>query len=68
MPRQSVSISDQSDLFAPAPKLPEGFAYRDDIISFIEEQVMMGQQLRIPTKSAMHSNSKLANVKAKSRH
>jgi alkylated DNA repair dioxygenase AlkB len=48
MPRHSVAISDQSDLFVPAPKLPEGFAYRDDIISPIEEQAMIERFEELP--------------------
>jgi hypothetical protein len=48
MPRQSAATSDQSDLFVAVPKLPDGFAYQDDIISPIEEQAMIERFEELP--------------------
>ena len=50
MPRHSVAPSNQSDLFAAAPKLPAGFAYGENIISAAEEQAMIERFKELPFK------------------
>jgi hypothetical protein len=50
MPRQYPAIHDQNDLFASAPKLPEGFACRNEIISPIEDRALVERFEELPFK------------------
>ena len=44
------AAADQIELFAPEPKLPPGFAYRDDIITAAEERELVAQLAELPFK------------------
>jgi alkylated DNA repair dioxygenase AlkB len=44
----SKRVSDQIELFAPAPALPLGFAYRDAIITGADEQALVAQIAALP--------------------
>jgi alkylated DNA repair dioxygenase AlkB len=46
----SRSSADQIELFAPEPKLPAGFAYRDDVISAAEERALVERIAELPFK------------------
>lgn len=48
MPRPFAATSDQSDLFVSVPKLPDGFAYQEGIISPCEEQTMIECFVELP--------------------
>jgi alkylated DNA repair dioxygenase AlkB len=50
MARRQFSMSAQSELFAPAPCLPAGFAYRDDVISSDEERALLKRFEDLPFK------------------
>jgi alkylated DNA repair dioxygenase AlkB len=45
-----VSASAQSDLFAVEPSFPEGFAYRDDLITAAEECILLEELKSLPFK------------------
>lgn len=50
MARRQSSASGQSDLFADAPSLPAGFAYRDNVISCDEERALLERLEDLPFK------------------
>lgn len=45
-----LRIADQTDLFAGGRALPEGFAYRDDVITTSEEAALLAQFQTLPFK------------------
>jgi hypothetical protein len=50
MPTRSIALLEQSDFFATAPVLPEGFAYREDVVSADEEHALVEHFAKLPFK------------------